>query len=78
VTLADILAAEEAAFVKGPPCSVALILDQLDATDASVLVTWMANPLKKHTWIADALTKNGHPILDSTVSRHRRGKCGCR
>jgi len=77
VTLADDLVAVEAAFVKGPPCSVALILDKLDPDDRAALEAWLDNPLKRHSLIAAALKKNGHPIQDSTIGRHRNGKCIC-
>lgn len=77
MTLADALAAEEAAHSKGPACTVALILDQLDPADRAVLVEWLANPVKRHSWIAEALRKNGHQVQESTIGRHRNRKCTC-
>jgi hypothetical protein len=29
------------------------------------------------TWLSEVLTKNGHPISPSTISRHINGRCGC-
>ncbi len=29
------------------------------------------------TWLSDVLTKHGHAISASTISRHMTGRCGC-
>jgi hypothetical protein len=64
----------------GPQCTVTKILSQLDATDRTAAQRLIDNPDIPGSAIAEALTRNGYPIADKTVLRHRkRGEAsGCR
>jgi hypothetical protein len=73
--LADIAAQEP---IKGPRCSVAILLDTLDAQDASDLVAALANPTYQGTSISRALKGRGINLAPHSIVRHRRGDCLCR
>lgn len=64
----------------GPQCTVAKILDQLENQDHEAAARLIDNPDIPGSAIAEALTRNGFPIADKTVLRHRkRGtSSGCR
>ena len=58
-------------------CSIAKILESLDAKDRAVLDGALRNTDVTHAAIATVLCANGHDIRQSTVSRHRRNGCTC-
>lgn len=64
----------------GPQCTVARIMDQLEDQDRATALRLIDNPDIPGSAIAEALTRNGFPIADKTVLRHRkRGQSsGCR
>lgn len=64
----------------GPQCTVARIMDQLGEQDREATARLIDNPSIPGSAIAQALTRNGYPIADKTVLRHRkRGmSSGCR
>ncbi|MFJ4342708.1 hypothetical protein [Streptomyces sp. NPDC088915] len=64
---------------KGPLCTVALILDTLDEPAAAKLREVLDSPASAPQ-VADALTRNGHPVQAPAVARHRRRSTssGCR
>jgi hypothetical protein len=73
--LADIAAQEP---LKGPRCSVAILLDTLDAQDANDLRSALANPAYQGTSISRALKGRGINLSPHSLVRHRRGDCLCR
>ena len=62
---------------KGPPCSISVILSELDKDDRTALVEALTNPLIAHTAIYRVLANNGFRVNLNTVQRHRRGECRC-
>lgn len=62
---------------KGPPCTISVILAELDKDDRTALVDALTDPLVAHTTIFRVLTDNGFRVNLNTVQRHRRGECLC-
>lgn len=62
---------------RGPTCTVAAILAQLDPQKAASLEAALASSLIQHTAIAKTLKKWGYTLDPSGVSRHRHGGCRC-
>lgn len=62
---------------KGPPCTVALILAELDAKDRDVLEAVLTDKAVQGTTIARVLTAEGHRVASNTVQKHRRRECAC-
>ena len=64
----------------GPQCTVARILGQITDDDREHLCRVLDNSEIPGSVIASALTRNGYPITDKTLLRHRkRGTAsGCR
>lgn len=64
----------------GPQCTVARILEQLEDQDRTAAARLIDNTEIPGSAIAEALTRNGFPVADKTVLRHRkRGtSSGCR
>ncbi|MBN0040222.1 hypothetical protein JN535_08585 [Cellulosimicrobium cellulans] len=58
-------------------CSVAKILDTLDDNDRAWLNAVLEDPEETGAAIGRTLTRAGHPIAGTTISRHRRGDCTC-
>jgi hypothetical protein len=56
-------------------CSVCNLLKQLSPKESAALKLRMDNSRITHMSISAVLTDNGHPISDSTIGRHRRGRC---
>lgn len=62
---------------KGPPCTMSVILDDLQGNDKEALVAALNDTTVMHSTIYRVLTKNGFPVSLNTVQRHRRGECRC-
>lgn len=62
---------------KGPPCTVSVILDQLDSDDRDALQTALNDRLVGTATIFRVLTGNGFQVGLNAVQRHRRGECAC-
>ena len=56
-------------------CSVCELLKQLSPNEKQALQLRMDNKNITHTAISNVLKNNGHNISDSTMGRHRRGRC---
>jgi hypothetical protein len=56
-------------------CSVCNLLKQLSPKESEALKLRMDNSRITHMSISAVLTDNGYPVSDSTVGRHRRGRC---
>ena len=64
--------------IKGPACSVALVLDNLNDEDRAALLEAFADKRWRSTDIATQLEAEGIHLGAATISRHRRGGCKCR
>lgn len=67
----------EARKPKGPPCSVATLLERLDDEERSQLVEALADRGITASIISSVLAAHGHAIGHQTVTRHRGGRCAC-
>ena len=56
-------------------CSVCDLLGKLPAKEQQALKLRMENKNITHMSISHVLKNNGYSISDSTVGRHRRGRC---
>ena len=61
----------------GVPCSVRVLLDQLDDEDREALQKVLADHSITSVDIYRALTDAGHYVGAQTVARHRAGRCRC-
>jgi hypothetical protein len=64
--------------MKGPACSVALVLESLSDEDRDALTAVLNDKRWRSTDIAAQLEAEGISVSDATLSRHRRGACKCR
>ena len=62
---------------RGPACSVTRILRKLDPDDRAALEAALDDDDLDSSFIAEKLRRNGFPIRDYTMQRHRRGACMC-
>jgi hypothetical protein len=64
---------------KGPDCSVATLLDQLEDDDRDNLLSWLAlkPAFMAHSRISRILRTAGYTISAGTIGRHRKGECAC-
>ena len=76
-TLREALAAEKAAFRKGPACSLEVTLSKLSADDVAELNAYLDDAAVPATAIARALQKEGHVVRAQAVQRHRSKQCRC-
>ena len=67
----------EARVKKGPPCTMSLVLAELDGDDRVALQNALDDEAIAHTTIYRVLTSNGFRVSLHTVTRHRRGECLC-
>lgn len=63
--------------VRGPECSISILMGKLDAKEQAALIAALQNPAKPNTFIARVLRDEGYNISATTVGRHRRGDCAC-
>lgn len=63
--------------VKGPDCSMGILLSTVDKETQTLIMAAMANQYAPSTLIAEALTERNHRISANVVQRHRRGQCRC-
>jgi len=56
-------------------CTVCSLLKQLQPKESQALQTRLDNKNISHMSISLVLKNNGYSISDSTVGRHRRGRC---
>jgi hypothetical protein len=63
---------------KGPPCTVGLLMERLPEAERDALAEMLADPVWTGVDIAAEIVVRGYTrIQGGTVSRHRRGACGC-
>jgi hypothetical protein len=68
---------DAAAIRKGPKCTIALLIEDLDPETADGLRQVLDDKRVSHTIISRVLRSRGHYVGDSTIGRHRLGKCKC-
>lgn len=61
----------------GTKCTVCLAMEEMDPTDAEVLVGWLKNPRLTYSAIAETLRDDDDvPTLRAdSLSKHATGKC---
>ena len=62
---------------KGPFCTVGLMLNELDVDSAKALQAWLEDGGLTASDLSDHLRARGVPLGESTIRRHRRGRCQC-
>lgn len=77
-SILEAIAAEQAAFRKGPKCSVETLLDAVPTDERDDVASAIDDPSIPLTLLSRALTKAGHKIGADTIGRHRKGDCACR
>jgi hypothetical protein len=75
--LADELLAPYSGPMKGQTCSIAVALEQLDASDGSALVAVLATRSMPAAELSRRLRVNGIQVSQGAIGRHRRGECKC-
>jgi hypothetical protein len=76
-SLLDNLADPNYTYRKGPECTVALAMEQMDKATLATFQTAMANPAAPGTQIAKAVQELGYQVRYEAIQRHRRGACRC-
>jgi hypothetical protein len=56
-------------------CTVCTLLKELQAKESQALQLRLDNKNISHMSISQVLKSNGYSISDSTIGRHRRGRC---
>ena len=77
MSLRQTIAEESKPALKGPPCTVSIVLTQLDKDDVAALQEALADPRVTGSAICRALEKEGHRVPPHSLNRHRRGICNC-
>ena len=80
--LAAELASTEPGYKRpGPPCTVKLILEELDSEDREALEELLRNRGVSAAKVAGVLMRHGYRIAGPAIGRHRRGHaaggCAC-
>jgi hypothetical protein len=73
----DNLADPHYTYRKGPECSVAIAMRQMDEPTVKKFQAAMANDNAPSTQIAQAVQDLGFQVRYEAVQRHRRGACRC-
>jgi hypothetical protein len=68
---------QEEAIVKGPPCTVSLILQQMSKDEVKDFELACADASIAGTIIAKVLARRGYKVTPPAIRRHRRGECRC-
>jgi len=76
-SLLDNLADPNYTYRKGPECTVALAMQQMDKATLATFHAAMANPAAPSTQIAKAVQQLGYQVRYEASQRHRRGACRC-
>lgn len=61
---------------RGPRCSIAEMLDELNGDDATAVREALAGKVGASD-LSSILRANGHRIMPQTIRRHRRDLCSC-
>jgi hypothetical protein len=64
--------------IKGPRCTVAVMLDGLGGDDRAEAVAALADPAVMSSALVRAMARRGWDVpTQYVVQRHRRGECRC-
>jgi hypothetical protein len=74
-SFADLLADEIANSRRGPRCTMCGLLENLDDADSSALQKALDDTVVTSAVIMRTLRRQGHPVRDEAIRRHRRGEC---
>lgn len=81
MSLIDALGAPAVEVHHGPYCRIAVILGRISEAEGVALKAALATEPEDGgltgSELAERLRKNGHPIRQHTIDRHRRGGCVC-
>lgn len=58
-------------------CSVRVVLDAMDKTDADDLREALSDQAIAHTVITRVLIARGYDMHDKRIAAHRKGQCAC-
>ena len=70
-------ALQQATQKRGPECSVAVLLNTVDKSEAAAIRAALADKTIGPTVIVRALGAIGHKFTRSTIARHRNRECSC-
>jgi hypothetical protein len=73
--LLDDMRAEK--IVKGPPCSVGIMLESMTAQEQEEFASACADSTIASSVIARVLARRGHEVRKESIRRHRKGECRC-
>ena len=76
-SLLDNLADPHYTYRKGPECTVAIAMRQMDDATIKKFQAAMANERAPATQIAKAVQDLGYHVRYEALQRHRRGACRC-
>lgn len=62
--------------VRDKKCLLGIVHATLEGVDADSLTALLASPVS-NSKISELLQKNGHPVGETAVWKHRRNKCAC-
>lgn len=68
---------KEEAVLKGPPCSVSLILQQMTKDEKKEFHMACSDATIPGTVIAKVLQRKGFAVKAEALRRHRKGECRC-
>ena len=68
---------KEEAVIKGPPCSVSLMLQEMTEQDRTEFEMACADLSIPGTIIAKVLSRKGFDVKAESSRRHRKGDCRC-
>ncbi len=77
MSLLDNLADPQYAPQRGPDCTVAIAIKQMDKATLEKFEAAMNNRSAPGTEIAKALQDLGYLVRGNAIQRHRRGACRC-
>ena len=65
------------AVVKGPSCTVGIIIEQMPEEERADFLKALADPSIVGTIIARVVQRHGYDIKVEALRRHRKGECRC-
>lgn len=81
MALADRLKDHRPVVRTGTPCSVGVLLAELQGSERAAFQKMLGDPVKRDGWpatdILDALRAEGHVVAFQQINRHRGGRCRC-
>lgn len=78
MAIADIASTDVPALIKGPSCTVCMLLAELPADEAQALRALLADTRWRYSALSEALKAEGHHLAAHALSRHGRGQCSAK